>query len=495
MKVLQSYNLRYLLSICGVAALGGLLFGYDTAVISGAINPISRYFDLTPFETGWAVSNVAIGCIAGAFLSGGLAGSLGRKKTLILAALLFTISAVGAAVVDSFALFIIYRMIGGLAVGIASSISPMYMSEVSPKEMRGRAVGMQNFAIVFGQVVIFFGNYMIAKGAAQEWIDDMGWRIMIGSEVIPCILFCLVVFFIPESPRWLIMQNRTEEAKRILGKIGGTDYAQSELEIIQQGLLEQKQYTQNVSVKDTFKNAKFWIIATIACFVAFFQQASGVNVMMYFAPVILENVTGNAQIALFMTIWVGVIQLIGTGIGSFMMDKIGRVPLLKIGSLGCVFGLLMTSYFLYHSAGLTGDQAILYGYLTLSGMMLFMVFFSFSWALGAWVVISEIFPNRMRSVGMSLAITMLWGSNFVVSLVFPILNDNKWLTESFHGAFPMWLFAGVMFVAFLFASRFLPETKGVALEDMEKAVMNKVKGLKSTQTSGSRTKAQSAPAR
>ncbi len=476
---IKAYNIRYLLLICGIAALGGLLFGYDTAVISGAVNPISRYFELTPFETGWAVSNVAIGCIVGALTSGWLAGRLGRKKTLILSAVLFTISAVGAAVATTFFSFIVYRLIGGLAVGIASSVSPMYMSEVSPKSIRGRAVGMQNFAIVFGQVVIFFGNFMIAKGAATEWIDTVGWRIMIGSEVIPCALFCMVVFLIPESPRWLVMQGKQKRAHKILKKIGGEAYADKELEAIERSIEEQQECKQHQSrASDLLRESRFWLVAVIACMIAVFQQASGVNVMMYFAPVLLEGVTGDAETALFMTIWIGVIQLVGTAIGSFMMDRVGRVPLLRIGSLGCILGLLITSYFLYESGQVGAESATLYGYLTLMGMLIFMVFFSFSWALGAWIIVSEIFPNRMRSLGMSIAVTTLWVSNFLISLLFPILNENTYLVENFNGAAPMWLFAGIMMCAYWFVGRFLPETKGVSLEKMEQILVEKVHGKK-----------------
>ncbi|MDI5983596.1 sugar porter family MFS transporter [Halomonas sp. M4R5S39] len=473
----SKYNIRYLLTICGVAALGGLLFGYDTAVISGAIGPIQRHFDLSSLETGWAVSNVAIGCIIGAFASGAVAARLGRKKTLIIAALLFTISAVGAAVATSFSWFIIYRFIGGIAVGIASAVSPMYMSEVSPKNLRGRALSMQNIAIVFGQVVIFVVNYLIARGATDAWLADVGWRVMIGSEVLPCILFCLVVFFIPESPRWLVMVGRDQDAQRTLGRIGGAEYGERVLADIRESLASDRLRRQQADRKgELLRDQRFWFIASIACLIAFFQQASGVNVMMYFAPVVLGNVTGNTEVAMFLTIWIGVVQLLGNLLGMMLMDKVGRVPLFKVGTVGCVVGLLMTSFFLYRSGGLSGDAAVLQGYLTLAGMLVFMLFFAFSWALGAWIIVSEIFPNRMRAFGMSLSVTTLWISNFLIGLGFPILNQNPWLTEQFNGAFPMWLFAALMALAFLFIRHFLPETNGVALEEMEDNVLAKYPG-------------------
>ncbi|RQW61184.1 sugar porter family MFS transporter [Vibrio viridaestus] len=469
----KSYNLKYILVICAVAALGGLLLGYDTAVISGAIGPIQNFFELSPLGVGWAVSNVAIGCIVGAFLSGSIAAKWGRKKALILAAVLFTISAVGAAVVDSFFWFIVYRMIGGLAVGIASSVSPMYMSEVSPKQIRGRALSSQNFAIVFGQVVIFIVNFLIAKGMTHEWMTDIGWRIMIGSEAIPCTLFVLASFFIPESPRWLVMIGKTEEAQRILGRIFNPEYAPMVVADIQRSLDAEKKEKAEQSKLKVHKERRFWLFVYIAGMIVIFQQASGVNVIMYFAPVVLEKVTGDNEVALFLTIWVGVIQLVGTFIGSLLMDKVGRLPLMKLGSLGATAGLLLTSYFIYQSAGLEGEAAIQMGYWTLLGMMAFMICFAFSWSLGAWIIVSEIFPNRYRALGMSFAVGGLWVSNFIIGLVFPVMNDSPYLNEHFKGAFPMWVFAFFMVLSYFFIRRYLPETNGVSLEKMEDHIMAK----------------------
>lgn len=469
----QSYNLRYILVICAVAALGGLLLGYDTAVISGAITPIQHFFDLSSIGVGWAVSNVAIGCIIGAFMSGRIADAYGRKKALILAAVLFTISAVGAAVVDTFFWFIVYRMIGGLAVGIASSVSPMYMSEASPKAIRGRALSSQNFAIVFGQVVIFIVNFLIAKGMTQEWMVDVGWRIMIGSEAIPCMLFVIASFFIPESPRWLALVGREAEALKVLSRIFSPEYAPVVLKSIHDSIAEEARSKHEIAALKVHKERRFWLFVFIAGMIVIFQQASGVNVMMYFAPVVLEKVTGNSQVALFLTIWVGVIQLVGTFIGSLLMDKVGRLPLLKTGSIGATFGLLLTSYFIYQSAGAEGEAAIQMGYWTLFGMMVFMICFAFSWSLGAWIVVSEIFPNRYRGLGMSFSIGGLWVSNFLIGLAFPVMNDSPWLNEHFKGAFPMWVFAFFMICSYFFIRRYLPETNGVALEKMEEHVMAK----------------------
>ncbi len=464
----SQYSIKYVLFICGVAALGGLLLGYDTAVISGAINPIKNYFELDPLGVGWAVSNVAIGCIIGAFFSGPQSKKYGRKKSLILAAILYTISAVGSALATSFFWFIVYRMIGGLAVGIASSVSTMYMSDVSPKQIRGRAVGMQNFAIVGGQVLIFTVNYLIAKGMTDAWLNDIGWRIMIGSESIPCVLFIIFSLFIPESPRWLMLVGKRTQARKVLLKIfrdeEHVDFLMVQIEKSNQEAEECRVLQKSLAVH---KEKLFWMVTLVACLISIFGQASGVNIMMYYAPVILERVTGNNDIALFLTIWIGVVQLIGTALCALLMDKIGRVPLLKFGSLGCAFGLLLTSYFIYQSHDLQGEAAMIMGYWTLAGMATFMICFALSWALGAWLLVSEMFPNRMRSLGMGIAIGAVWVSNFIIGLAFPVMNDSVYLNEHFKGAFPMWVFASCMILAYFFVRRYVPETKGVPLEEME----------------------------
>ena len=271
--------------------------------------------------------------------------------------------------------------------------------------------------------------------------------------------------------------GRDDEALKTLAKIFTPARAPSVLNDIKRSLKEDAIRKAQVQKIDLRHDMRFWLFVFLACAIAFFQQASGVNVMMYFAPVVLENVTGNTEIAMFLTIWVGVIQLIGTIIGSLLMDKVGRLPLMKLGSIGACVGLLITSYFIYHSAGLTGKPAIIMGYWTLFGMLFFMLFFAFSWSLGAWIIVSEIFPNRMRSLGMSFAIGALWVSNFIVGQGFPMMNENAWLNSHFNGAFPMWIFAGVMAVSYFFLVRFVPETNGIALEKMEAHVMSKFSHL------------------
>lgn len=457
----RKHNTGYILRICGIAALGGILFGYDTAVISGAIEALKTYFDLSPAETGWAVSNVVVGCVVGAFGAGPLAGRYGRKKALMLAALLFTISAVGSSLAPTFTWFVIYRIIGGLAVGIAATVSPMYMSEVSPKDMRGRALSMQQFAIVFGQIVIFYVNFKIASIASEAWLIEIGWRWMFASGVIPCVLFCVLVFIIPESPRWSVMVGREDQALAMLTRVSNAEHAQSVLKEIKDSVRQDEQHRKQ---KLNYSDVRVRFILFVGCMIAMLQQVTGVNVMMYYAPVVLKTVTENAQEALFQTIWIGVLQLVGSVIGAMLMDRIGRIPLMRWGTLGTIAGLLITSYALYTQAT---------GYFALFGMLFFMVFYAMSWGVGAWVLVSEIFPNRMRSQGMSIAVGCMWLANFVVAQSFPMINDQPYLFSTFHGAFPMWVFAACCVFSYWFIARFIPETKGVSLERMEDVVMAK----------------------
>ena len=464
-NVQKRHNMKYIVMISLVASLGGLLFGYDTSVISGAIGPLKEYFNLNATETGWAVSNVVIGCIVGAFTSGEIARKLGRKKTLILAALLFTISAIGSALADNFTWFVIFRMIGGLAVGIASAISPMYISEVAPKDYRGTATAMNSFAIVFGQILIFYINYKLAQGMAQEWLITLGWRYMLGSEAIPCILFLIAVAFIPESPRWNVMRGREDLALTTLSKISNPTHAQNLLTEIRASIAKEDGQRQKQKLDFSRNGAKFILLVGIG--IATISQLSGINVMMYYAPVVLERVVGSAEEALFQTIWIGVGQLAGVSIGFALFDKVGRLPLMKTGVLGSVLGLLITSYAMY-----TQNPS----YLALVGMIAFMIFFGMSWGVGMWVLLGEIFPNYMRAQGMAVAVAFVWISNFIISQGFPMINENQYLVENFHGAFPMWLFAGIGALGFLFLQRCLPETKGVSLEKMEALMIAKRDG-------------------
>ena len=439
-------NSIYLFKLALISSIGGFLFGYDTSVISGAISSIQKYFQLDSIETGWAVSNVVLGCIIGSILSIWYSEHFGRKMTLIGASVALLISAGWSALSTTFIEFTLARILGGIGVGLVAAVSPMYISEIASKHNRGRLSMMNDFAIVFGQIIIFLVNYQIAKGMTQEWLVNLGWRYMLGSELIPCLVFTILLFQIPESPRWLAQKGQIKLAEDVVNTI----YTGNELKDVIQSF-----YSKNETrMKTASKGLLF-----IACLLAMFQQLSGVNVMMYYAPTVLEEITGSHEEALFQTIWIGVAQLIGVFAGGYLLDKFGRVPMMKIGALGSAAGLFLVSYMLY-----TQSDA----YMTLAGMIIFMLFYAVSFGLGMWVLIAELFPNASRSHGLSIAVTFNWIANFLVAQTFPMINEQPWLKDTFHGAFPMWIYGACCIAGFFFVSKVLKETKGKSLEQIEK---------------------------
>ncbi|GBQ92382.1 sugar porter family MFS transporter [Asaia krungthepensis] len=459
----ERHDVSYVLRICAVAALGGILFGYDTSVISGAIGPIREHFHLSDAATGWAVSSVILGCIIGAFSSGWLAHTLGRRMALFICAILFSVQSFGAALAPDFLQFVLYRILGGLAVGIASAVSPMYMSEVSPKDMRGRALSMEQFAIVVGALLVYVVNYLIAARATAEWLETMGWRWMLGSEIIPCLIFCATIFLIPESPRWHMIRGREDHALRTLSRISNESHARSLMAEIRDSMTHHGGNGQSLAALLRDRRAR-WIIF-IGAMVAGLQQFTGINIVVYYAPMLLSASSGSLQNALFQTIWIGVANLVGGMIGAWIVDRKGRRPLILWGSLGMTLGLLVSSVALY-----TQDT----GLLALFGLLFYMVMFGLSWGPVAWILVSEIFPNRIRSAGMSLAVASNWVMNFVVAQGFPMLAGNRTLNEAFHGAFSMWLFALLCLGSMAFVLRYVPETKGVSLEKIEDTMLGNV---------------------
>ncbi len=449
----RKHDIGYVIRICMITALGGLLFGYDTAVISGAVSPLQDYFSLSPTMTGWAVSNVVIGCIIGSMFAGRISMAIGRKKALMLSALLFFISALGSALAASFTAFVVFRMIGGLAVGLASVVSPMYMSEVTPKDYRGRTVSMHQQSVVIGQLVVFYVNYLIAKGMSEAWLAELGWRYMLGSEIIPALLLGSLLFLIPESPRWCVLKNRDEDAHKTLSRISNPNHAERLIAEIKASL-EEHHDKGKVSLFSPGLRA----IVIIGCLIASMQQVIGINVIMYYSPDILKPLAGSTESAMLQTTLIGVVFVAGNAIGMYLIDKLGRVPLLKIGSVGCGIGLALASWGIYTESA---------GYTALIGLILYVIAFAISWGCCCWTLISEIFPNRIRSRAMALAVACQWASGFVVTQTFPMLSKNAWLNENFNGAFSFWLYACMTLVALWFVIRYVPETKGVSLEKME----------------------------
>ncbi|MGR5143278.1 sugar porter family MFS transporter [Photobacterium sp. DNB23_23_1] len=458
----RKHNFAYIIRICCIAALGGILLGYDTAVISGAIGPIREHFGLTSAQTGWAVSSVVLGSIIGAVSAGWAALKYGRRKTLFIGAILFMISAIGSALATTFTFYVLLRIVGGVAVGLACVVSPMYMSEVAPKDFRGRAVSMFQQSAVIGQTGVFYVNYLIAKGMSETWLVDMGWRWMLGSEVLPAALFAGLLFLIPESPRWLVLKGKVDEAKDTLSRISNPKHADQLIGEIQASLADSNAPGKK---KVSLRSPLLFSILVIGTFVAAAQQLTGINVIMYYTPEILRPITGSTENALFQTTFVGIVFILGNALGMYLIDKVGRLPLMKYGTFGCAVGMTVVGYVLY-----TGTE----GYAALFALCLYVVSYATSWGCACWTMISEIFPNSIRSRAMSIAVGAQWFTGFIVTQSFPMLNDNAFLREHFNGAFSFWLFAILSLICMFVVVRFVPETKGVSLEKMEEVMAKKL---------------------
>ncbi len=450
-------SIVYVMLVCMVAALGGLLFGYDTGVINGAIGPLKAHFTLDANWEGWATGCALVGCAIGAAIAGVLSDWLGRKKVLILSAILFLISAVGTALPKNITIFIIYRIIGGLGVGAASMSSPMYIAEISPAKIRGRMVSVNQFAIVTGFLVVYFVNYFIALQGDQSWNEQSGWRWMFGSEALPALLLLVLLFFVPESPRWLTKQNRSDEALEILTRVDGAEYAKTELLEIKDAIAHE-----SGSLKQLLQPG-MKIVLVIGIVLAVLQQVTGINVFLYFGTEIFKKMGSETNAALLQTVVVGAVNLTFTIVAIWTVDRLGRKPLMMIGSAGMGLSLLamgLASYF---------DRTELWLLLFILG---YIACFALSVGPVTWVILSEIFPTRIRGRAMAIATVCLWVANYLVSQTFPMMDENNWLLEKFHHALPFWLYGIFCVVLVTFVRRFVPETKGKTLEEIEKHWMS-----------------------
>jgi len=446
-------SIVYVILVCMVAALGGLLFGYDTGVINGAIGPLKAYFVLDANWEGWAMGCALVGCAVGAAVAGVLSDRLGRKKVLILSAILFFVSAVGTALPKDITTFIIYRIIGGLGVGAASMSSPMYIAEITPARIRGRMVSVNQFAIVTGFLVVYFVNYFIALQGDQMWNQESGWRWMFGSEALPALLLLVLLFFVPESPRWLTKQNRSNEALEILTRVDGAEYAKTELLEIKDAIAHE-----SGSLKQLF-GPGMKIVLVIGIVLAVLQQVTGINVFLYFGTEIFKKMGSETNAALLQTVVVGTVNLTFTIVAIWTVDRLGRKPLMMIGSAGMGISLLamgLASYF-----GRTELWLLLF-------ILGYIACFALSVGPVTWVILSEIFPTRIRGRAMAIATVCLWVANYIVSQTFPMMDENNWLLEKFHRAFPFWLYGIFCVMLLSFVWRLVPETKGKTLEEIEK---------------------------
>ena len=439
---------KYVIIISVIAAIGGLLFGYDTAVIAGAIGSIQTIFDLSPALTGWAASSAIWGCMIGVIFAGFLSDKFGRKKVLILSAILFFISAVGSSIPNNLTQFVLARLIGGVGVGIASMLSPMYISEIAPAKIRGTLVTLYQLAIVIGINLVYYINLQIASSGDAQWNLDIGWRIMLGSEVIPALLFFILLFFIPESPRWLASKGKIDSAKAIIEKINGQNKSAELLNEIQDSFKEEKG-----SILVLF-NSGLRMAIVVGMFLAFFSQITGINAIIYYAPEIFKNIGFGADSAMFQTVIIGTVNTIFTFVAIAFIDKYGRRTLLLWGISGMIICL--------------GGVGLMFHIELSSGpwLLLFILGFiaSFAMSLGPipWVLISEIFPTKFRGVAMSISILMVWIGVVLITQLTPIL------LESVGGAFTFWIFMFNAIILIIFTYNMIPETKGKTLEEIAK---------------------------
>ena len=473
----------YLISIVMVAVLGGLLFGYDTAVISGAEKGLQAFFkeaqdfDYSDRWHGFTSASALIGCIIGSALSGLLATRLGRKKSLIIAGLLFFVSALGSMDPEflffehgkpSFSLLLMfnfYRIIGGIGVGLASAICPMYIGEVAPSNIRGMLVSWNQFAIIFGQLVVYFVNFFIlgdhiqplveemgkgiaAINPAAQWTVTTGWRYMFGSEAVPAGLFALLICFVPETPRYLVSVGQDQKALGILSKINGSSKAGQILQ----------------DIKDTMvvKTEKLLTYGAMCIFIGImlsvFQQAVGINAVLYYAPRIFGDM--GMDDPMMLTVFMGIINISFTLVAIFTVEKWGRKPLLIWGSLGMALGA-------FGVAVTFGNESL--SLITAASLLLYSACFMFSWGPICWVLIAEIFPNTIRGAAVAIAVAAQWISNFIVSSTFvPMFNMHLTEGDDFGHWFTYGLYGIICVIAALFVWKLVPETKGKTLEDMTK---------------------------
>ena len=440
-------SLKYVYQCTFVAAVGGLLFGYDTAVVAGAIGFIQQKYSLSAAMTGWVASCALVGCMVGAMFAGALSDKLGRKKVLMISAFAFAISSLGIIIPSGIPAFILFRFIGGVGIGIASMLAPMYISEIAPAEIRGRLISIYQLGIVIGILLIYFVNAAIAGLYDEAWNVDHGWRWMFGSGIIPSAIFIGLLLIVPESPRWLAQQNNWTEAEIVLKKVNGEAKANEELIAIRESLA-----TRQGSFSELLKPG-LRIALIIGVLLSIFSQVTGINVIMYYAPEIFKATGDGSSSALMQTIWVGGINVLMTIIAIKYVDQLGRRKLLLIGSIGMAICLAFIGWAFY--AGLSA------GYFVLIGILLYISFFAISLGPLTFVVVAEIFPTHIRGKAMSVAIFFLWLSVYIVSQTFPML------LEGIGTAWTFWIYMVMSVLAFIFIWRLVPETKEKTLEEIQ----------------------------
>lgn len=430
-----------------VVALGGFLFGFDTAVISGAEKSIQQFWHLSVFEHGLTISIALIGTVIGSLLGSKPSDMFGRKNTLYFVAVAYFLSSLGTALANNWSVFLAFRFLGGLGVGASSVTAPIYISEVSPADRRGRLVGLFQFNVVLGILVSYLSNYLISQ------VGETSWRWMLGVQAFPAFIFLVLIRFIPESPRWLILKkNATERALQILQIINPLNY-ENELVAIQNSSLEGHSSKAHINLF----SGQYKTPIVLAMLFAFFNQVSGINAIIYYAPRIFEMAGLGAHSSLLSTVGIGMINFIFTLLAINIIDKVGRRLLMLIGSFGLIASLFMVG-FTFYSGQFSGFAIPVY-------MMVFIAFFAFSQGAVIWVFISEIFPNQVRAKGQTLGSSTHWIMAALIAFSFP------YFAEKLGGATTFFFFATMMVLQLIFVWRFMPETKGKSLEQIESNII------------------------
>ncbi len=453
-------NKTFLLLITAVTALGGLLFGYDTGVINGAQFYLSKHFDLDSAMKGWVVGSALLGCLAGAIVAGPMSIKFGRKYSLIISAVLFSISAYGSGLPsifpESVSLLVFFRIIGGIGIGVASMNAPMYIAEIAPSNIRGKMVTYYQLAIVIGFFVVFLATYFIGNSLTETQNITFGWKRMFWSELIPSCLFLVLLFFVPKSPRWLALKGKDEDALVILIKIHGSEKANKEIKEIKDSLK-----SSDDGIKVNYFSKIIIGIIIIGTTLSVLQQFTGINAVLYYGADIFEKALGfGKEDILAQQILLAFVNLIFTFVAMFTVDKFGRKPLIYIGSIGMIVGFLLL--------GITLQQQSV-GIISLLGVLIFIASFALSMGPVVWVLLSEMFPNKIRSVAMSIAVAAQWAANYVVSQSFPIVMDSETNNgATWNGSLPYFIFIAFILIIIVITYKYIPETRGKSLEEIEK---------------------------
>jgi sugar porter (SP) family MFS transporter len=429
-----------LLIFSTAAALGGLLFGFDTGVISGAIHFIKIEFNLNAYQEGFAVSNLMIACVVGALLAGPIADWTGRKKVLILCAVLFTVSAILSALPRSFTELVIARFIGGMGVGMASVVSPMYIAEISPAKIRGRLVALNQLAIVVGILLSYFSNWVLVDTGINNW------RYMLVAEILPAITFLVGLFFIPESPRWLTKEGLEKEALDVLNVVAGAANADHELQEVKKSLAEKR-----TSLKELL-HPSLRRVLIVGILFSLFAHITGIDTIIYYGPIIFLESGFKTDSALLASVMIGITNLIFTFVGMAMVDKAGRKFLLLVGLAGMGISMMLVGFCM--------QSDIISAKWTLLWIMTYIASFAMSIGVVIWVYLSEIYPTRVRGQALSVATMVLWLGNVILTQLFPVMMER-------FGGGTFYIFSFICLLAFIFTWTMVKETKGVSLEEIE----------------------------